>query len=114
MTHFRVAEVTKHNSTRTRVSNNLLLITKISLFMTVGFNSAEEVQIESEFNEKFLFYLADMSIQDGKVVDQLNMLDLDSATTEKNAKQKKIGKTMREHQLKLDEKASKPKMKEER
>ena len=56
----------------------------ISLFLSIGFVSAQEEQTEIKLDEDFLFYLADMSIEDGDIIDQLDMLNLESDGIEIN------------------------------
>jgi len=50
----------------------------LTLLLNVSSLNAEELQLAQNLDEDFLNYLADMSIEDGKIIDQLDMLELES------------------------------------
>jgi len=54
----------------------------LTLLLNVSSVAAQESPITQNLDEEFLNYLADMSIEDGKIIDQLDMLELDSEVIE--------------------------------
>ena len=49
----------------------------LTLLLNASLAAAQESQVAPNLDEDFLNYLADMSIQEGKIIDQLDMLNLE-------------------------------------
>jgi len=59
-------------------------LTLCLFYFSPVFVSAQEAPAEPNLDEDFLIYLADMSMAEGRIIDQLDMLNIENETIEEN------------------------------
>ena len=86
-------------SSRTDTGRTSLIDSRLSsalaltFLLNTGSVVAQELQAAQNLGEDFLNYLADMSIEDGQIIDQLDMLGLESESIQNENIQREVLET---------------------